>query len=94
MAIDDIQSKCEARYEMMKKEFKGKTHANKHPVQSTEKEKPADFNDPKRRVEYAKAQMASIEKYLVDYIEIMHGVLKDDTTSNWLQEQRNTNQLI
>lgn len=95
MAINDIQEKCEKRYEYVKKEFKSKNHANKHPVPYNEKDKPTDFNDPKKRVEYAKAQMISIEKYLIDYIKIMDGLLTHeqhgDKIRNYLQELRNQN---
>lgn len=46
------------------------------------------------RVDYAKVQMQSIKYYLSDYIEIMNRLQQDDKIKKYLQNLRDTNNLI
>lgn len=71
MAIENIQVKCEERAEKYRKVSKLIRH-------NTNKDyKPENFNSPRRSVEYAKLQLQTIKKFLVDYIEITNSIKKD-----------------
>lgn len=66
MAVNDIQLKCEERSDGQRKQkVKNVIH---HKVNWPSDYKPENFNDPRLRVDYAKAQMESIKLYLSDYI--------------------------
>lgn len=96
MAIDDIQTKCEERVDRNRKEYKTK-NVVKHSVNYPGGDrKPENFNDPRKSVDAAKAQMESIKNYLSDYIEIMNTVTStgDNQIKSYLNDLRNTNSLI
>lgn len=90
MAINDMEVSCKTRE--MDKKIKYNRKSN---VQKVEYEDPPkNFNDPRKRVDYAKAQMNAIKKYLSGYIKIMNEMRINPSISDHLNNLKNNQELI
>lgn len=89
MAIDNIETTC------LTGKGSGTKNPPRHPVQDIES-KPKDlYNNPIKRVEYAKKQLVSIKNYLTDYKLIHQNVIEQDKQiGNYVQSLKDKNELI